>query len=108
MMLLTWILLGTFLTIYTKCHSGLARLNFTSVAEEKVILKAKTLDSKNEIKSKDTSLISHPIINKQSRNPGRFIEVFCLQLCLFYYYLLKIVVNLGFCRWGTNPKGEST
>ena len=84
-MLLSWIFLATFLVIYTKSDNGLAGLNSTIVAKENVDLKPKTLVLNNEKKSEQNTLISYLGSKELSRNTGRIIRMFYLQLLLPFH-----------------------
>ena len=64
--------IGTFFLICKKSDNGLAGLNSTTVAEEKVDLKPKTLVSKNNEIFEENALISFLGLKGLSSNPGRF------------------------------------
>ena len=88
-MLVSFVLLGLLLVLYTKSDNGLAGLHDTTV-DSKVKMDIntvpKTLVSKNEEKSEQKSFISKLPLNKRSRNSGRLVSlvVFCLLNKLYH------------------------
>ena len=73
-MLVSFVLLGLLLVLYTKSDNGLAELQATT-ADSKVKMDIKTMPktlvSKNESKSKQNSILP---LNKESRNSGRLMS----------------------------------
>ena len=85
-MLVSVVVLGLLLVIYTQSDNGLAGLQATIVdSKMKMDIKTmpKTLFSKNEEKSEQNSFISNLPLNKRSRNSGSLV-VFCLLNKLYH------------------------
>ena len=73
-MLVSVVILGLLLVLYTKSDNGLAGIHATTVdSKVKMDIKTmpKTLVSKNESKSKQNSILP---LNKKSRNSGTLIN----------------------------------
>ena len=103
MMLLSWILLGLLLVIFTKSDNGLEGFNFTTVASKEktdIMTKIKTRVTKTEVNPEQNSSITFPLSTERKkkhreRNTGRLL----IKIFIFSYLVHGSNLNQYHLEW---------